>query len=126
MPVRRFSNRVLLCGSYRGPPDMSRATRPFAKTQSVPGIASKVERVEELVLPAVKLPHHDDALPSIDIYQDTEISGVGATFSTQSANNGHSVVVIGPVADGAGSTLRLWRIEKRPYPLAVVSCKLPA
>src|SRR5258708_39473038 len=86
----------------------------------------EVERVEELVLPAVKLPHHDDALPSIDIYQDTEISEIGENFSTQSANNGHSVVVIGPVADGAESTLRLWRIEKRPYPLAVLSRKLPA
>jgi hypothetical protein len=45
---------------------------------------------------------------------------------SHAANIGHSVVVIGLVADGAGSTLRLWTIEKRPYPLEVVSCKLPA
>src|SRR6185437_4037125 len=49
----------------------------------------KVERVEEFVLSAAQLTHHDQSLPSIDVFQDTEHSEPRATFSTQSRYNGY-------------------------------------
>ncbi|MGF6759363.1 hypothetical protein P3T16_006795 [Paraburkholderia sp. GAS42] len=36
------------------------------------------------------LTHHDDALPSIDVYQDTQDSTSRASFSTESAMKRHS------------------------------------
>jgi hypothetical protein len=42
----------------------------------------KVERVEEFVLSAAQLTHHDESLPSIDVFQDTEHSELRATFNT--------------------------------------------
>jgi hypothetical protein len=44
----------------------------------------EVERVEKFVLSAAQLTHHDESLPSIDIFQDTEQSARRQTFSTQS------------------------------------------
>ncbi|WP_217710919.1 hypothetical protein, partial [Paraburkholderia youngii] len=42
------------------------------------------EGVEEFVLSAAQLTHHDESLPSIDVFQDTQQSVRRATFSTQS------------------------------------------
>ncbi|MGF6604097.1 hypothetical protein P3T23_008852 [Paraburkholderia sp. GAS448] len=65
--VRRFSNRVLLCGSYRGPPDTLRAARPFAKTPSVPGIASarKSRRHQQERYMTPPAPPHGFSTPTI-------------------------------------------------------------
>jgi hypothetical protein len=41
----------------------------------------EVERVEEFVLSAAQLTHHDESLPSIDVFQDTQQSPQRATFS---------------------------------------------
>jgi hypothetical protein len=54
----------------------------------------EVERVEEFVLSAAQLTHHDESLPSIDVFQDTEHSEPRATFSTQSFGCCHSLPVI--------------------------------
>ncbi|WP_217468616.1 hypothetical protein, partial [Paraburkholderia fynbosensis] len=42
------------------------------------------------VLSAAQLTHHDESLPSIDVFQDTEQSARRQTFSTQSKYSGHS------------------------------------
>jgi hypothetical protein len=44
----------------------------------------EVEQVEKFVLFAAQLTHHDESLPSIDVFQDTEQSTRRQTFSTQS------------------------------------------
>ncbi|MGF6267506.1 hypothetical protein OKW49_008500 [Paraburkholderia youngii] len=41
----------------------------------------EAERVEELVLFAAQLTHHDDLLPSLDVSQDTQHFASTATFS---------------------------------------------
>src|SRR6266702_6989835 len=51
----------------------------------------EVERVEELVLSAAQMTHHDDVLPSIDVFQDTQQSKPPATFSTPSPTSSHSI-----------------------------------
>jgi hypothetical protein len=54
-------------------------------------VTIEVERVEKLVLPGTQLTHHDDALRSIDVFQDTYESAYQATFSTQSESSGRSI-----------------------------------
>jgi hypothetical protein len=43
----------------------------------------KVERVKQLLLIAASLSHHDDALPSIDGFQDSQESNSQGSFSTK-------------------------------------------
>ncbi|MGF6754076.1 hypothetical protein P3T16_001470 [Paraburkholderia sp. GAS42] len=40
------------------------------------------------------LTHHDDALPSIDVYQDTQDSTSRASFSTESVEQRQSTAVV--------------------------------
>lgn len=49
-------------------------------------VVIKVERIEELVLHATLMTHHDESLPPIDAFQDSEHSKPRATFSTESAD----------------------------------------
>jgi hypothetical protein len=45
----------------------------------------EVERVEEFVLTAAQLTHHLEALPSTDVFQDSQQFTGRPTFSTESA-----------------------------------------
>jgi hypothetical protein len=53
-------------------------------------VVIEVERVKELVLSAIQSTHHDDSLPSFDVFQDTQHSASPPTFSTQSTHKGRS------------------------------------
>jgi hypothetical protein len=44
----------------------------------------EVERIKEPILTASLLTHHDDALPSIDVFQDSQHLASCAGFSTES------------------------------------------
>jgi hypothetical protein len=77
-------------------------------------VTIEVERVEKLVLPGTQLTHHDDALRSIDVFQDTYESAYQATFSTQSRYNGRSPSSVG------GQVLGQWP------PLAQLQVWVPA
>ncbi|WP_321939110.1 hypothetical protein [Paraburkholderia sp. J8-2] len=43
----------------------------------------KIERLKQLLLIAASLTHHDDALPPIDGFQDSEQSDSQVSFSTK-------------------------------------------
>jgi hypothetical protein len=54
-------------------------------------VVVEIERVEELVMSAIQSTHHDDSLPSFDVFQDTQHSASTTTFSIASADLRHRI-----------------------------------